>query len=102
MRLPQRQGQARSGDVDDDGRADRVTLRRDRCRHRLVAELQGGATVRVRVRPLSWPGTDPRLIKLAEIYRPGAVYSLRNDKLRRLRRTDARPAAARGWGVSCK
>lgn len=101
-------GKARSGDVDGDGRADRVTLRRNRCRHRLVVELRAGTTVRIRIRPLSWPGTNPRLIKLAEIdgrpglepvvslspanvYRPGAVYSLRNDKLRRLRRTDAEP-----------
>ena len=102
-------GKARSGDVDGDGRADQVTLRKDRCRHRLVVDRAAGPTVRVKVKPLSWPGTNPRLIKLAEIdgreglepvvslspanvYRPGAVYSLRGDSLRRMRRTDARPA----------
>jgi hypothetical protein len=100
-------GKVLVGDVDADGTSDRVTLRVDskrpaRCRHLVVAELAGGATAVARVTPLPWPGTDPRLLLLAEIdgrpglepvvamspaavYRPGAVFSLRDGALVRMR-----------------
>jgi predicted small lipoprotein YifL len=99
-------GRALAGDVDGDGASDRVTLRADRerpraCRRLLVAEL-GGRTLAAAVRPLPWPGTNPRLLLLAEIdgragaepvvtlspaavYRPGAVFAVRGRKLARLR-----------------
>jgi hypothetical protein len=100
-------GKALVGDVNADGTGDRVTLRVDarrppRCRHLLVSELAGAATAVARVPPLSWPGTDPRLLLLAEIdgrpgvepvvamspaavYRPGAVFALRKGALVRMR-----------------
>lgn len=94
-------GKALRGDVDGDGGKERVTLRVDgdrppRCRHLLVA----GTTSAV-VRPLPWPGTDPKLLLLAEIdgraglepvvslspaavYRPGAVFTVRRARLVRM------------------
>jgi hypothetical protein len=101
-------GKRLEGDVDGDDRADRVTLRVDerrplRCRFVLTAEVDGGSTVVVAVKPVPWPGTDPRLRLLAQIdrrpgleaavalspaavYRPGAVYTLRDARLVRIRR----------------
>jgi hypothetical protein len=100
-------GKELMGDVDGDGRGDRVSLRADRtrperCRHVLVVELSGGSAIAARVKPLSWPGTDPKLLLLAEIdgrpgleaaislspaavYRPGAVFTLRRGELARMR-----------------
>jgi hypothetical protein len=102
-------GDALRGDVDGDGAKDRVTLRVDRkrpraCRHVLVA----GSMV-APVEPLPWPGTDPRLLLLAEIdgragvetvvtmspaavYRPGAVFTARGGALARMRLEGGRPA----------
>jgi hypothetical protein len=99
-------GKALHGDVDGDGRADRVTLRVDRrrpraCRHVLVVKT-GSDRIAAPVRPLPWPGTAPRLLLLAEIdgragvepvvtlspaavYRPGAVFAARRARLVRLR-----------------
>jgi hypothetical protein len=99
-------GEALRGDVDGDGRADRVTLRVDRrrpraCRHVVVVRT-GSKRIAAPVRPLPWPGTAPRLLLLAAIdsragvepvvtlspanvYRPGAVFAVRRDKLVRLR-----------------
>jgi hypothetical protein len=107
-------GAALEGDVDGDGRADRVTLRVDRkrpraCRHLLVVETGRGATVAAAVKPLPWFGTDPRLLLLAEIdgrrgvepvvdlsppavYRPGAVFAIREGRPARLRLAGTRPA----------
>jgi hypothetical protein len=95
------------GDVDTDGAGDRVTLRADerrpaRCRHLLVVEGTADGTAIAPVAPLSWPGTDPQLLLLAEIdgrpglepvvtlspkavYRPGAVFTLRDRTLSRMR-----------------
>jgi hypothetical protein len=106
-------GRALLGDVDGDGRADRVTLRVDRtrpasCRHIVVVELRGGNAI-APVRPLSWPGTDPELLLLAEIdgrpglepvitlspfnvYRPGAVFAARGGALSRMRLAGVDPA----------
>jgi hypothetical protein len=100
-------GKALVGDVDADGTGDRVTLRVDvrrpsRCRHLLVAEMAGATTAVARVPPLSWPGTDPQLLLLAEIdghpgvepvvamspaavYRPGVVFALRRGALVRMK-----------------
>jgi hypothetical protein len=95
------------GDVDADGAGDRVTLRVDerrpaRCRHLLVTELTAAGTAVATVPPLPWPGTDPQLLLLVEIdgrpglepvitlspkavYRPGAVFTLRDRTLSRMR-----------------
>jgi hypothetical protein len=96
-------GKALTGDVDGDGRADRVTLQAARgCRHRLVIEPATGEPVGTTVRPLPWPGTNPRLLLLAQVdgrdgvepvvslspaavYRPGAVFTLRDGRLARMR-----------------
>lgn len=100
-------GKALVGDVDADGTRDRVTLRVDgtrpaRCRHVLVLQIAGGRTVVATVPPLPWPGTDPQLLLLVEIdgrpglepmitlspaavYRPGAVFTLSQGKLLRMR-----------------
>jgi hypothetical protein len=100
-------GKGLVGDVDADGMSDRVTLRVDarrppRCRHLLVAEMAGATTAVARVPPLSWPGTDPQLLLLAEIdghpgvepvvamspaavYRPGVVFALRRGALVRMK-----------------
>ena len=100
-------GKPLTGDVDADGAPDRVTLRVDakrpaRCRYLLVAELAAEATAVARVPPLAWPGTDPRLLLLAEIdgrpglesvvamspaavYRPGAIFTLRQGGFVRMR-----------------
>jgi hypothetical protein len=100
-------GKALVGDVDADGAGDRVTLRADgnrpaRCRHLLVAQIGGGRTSVAPVAPLPWPGTDPKLLLLAEIdgrpglepvvtlspvavYRPGAVFTLSRGTLLRMR-----------------
>jgi hypothetical protein len=95
-------GKTLHGDVDGDGKADRVTLRVDRSRPRACRHV---VVVRGRVapvRPLPWPGTAPRLLQLAEldgrpgfepvvtlspaaVYRPGAVFAARGRKLVRLR-----------------
>jgi hypothetical protein len=106
-------GRALMGDVDGDGRADRVTLRVNAmrppsCRHVLVVALRGGIAT-APVRPLVWPGTNPQLLLLAEIdgrpgvepvvamspanvYRPGAVFAARGGTLSRMRlETDASP-----------
>jgi hypothetical protein len=99
-------GKTLAGDVDGDGQDDRVTLRVDesrppRCRHVLVVE--GRTDTVARIKPLAWPGTNPRLLLLAEIdghegleavvsmspanvYRPGAVYTMRDGGLLRMRR----------------
>jgi hypothetical protein len=95
------------GDVDGDGGPDRVTLRVDstapaRCRHVLVVEPAKGSAVAAPVKPLPWPGTNPKLLLLAEIdgraglemvvtlspanvFRPGAVFTLRRGELARMR-----------------
>ena len=95
------------GDVDGDGAGDRVTLRADarrpaRCRHLLVVELTANRTTVATVPHLSWPGTDPQLLLLVEVdgrpglepvvalspmavYRPGAVFTLRQGTLSRMR-----------------
>jgi hypothetical protein len=99
-------GRALRGDVDADGRRDRVTVRVDRkrpkaCRHVVVAEL-GGRAVVAPVKPLPWFGTDPRLLLLAEIdgrpgveavvsmspaavYRPGKMFTIRDGEFARMR-----------------
>lgn len=95
------------GDMDGDGTADEVTLRVDperpeRCRHVLAVELAGGGLSAAPVEPLEWPGTNPKLLLLADIddqpgleaaiamspanvYRPGAVFTLRDGELARTR-----------------
>jgi hypothetical protein len=100
-------GKALAGDVDGDGRSDRVTLRAGarqppRCRHVLVVETGPGSTAVGIVKPLTWPGTDPQLLLLAQIdghpglepvvelspaavYRPGAVFTMRRAELVRMR-----------------
>ncbi len=93
--------------MDGDGALDRVTLRADatrpaRCRHFLVVELSDGSATAARVKPLEWPGTNPKLLLLAEIdahagleaaitlspanvYKPGAVFTLREGELAQMR-----------------
>lgn len=101
-------GKALQGDVDGDGRADRITLRAARrCRHRIVVEPAAGDTLTAAVRPLPWPGTDPRLLLLAQVdgrggvepvvslspaavYRPGAVFTLHEGRLARMRLAGSR------------
>jgi len=95
-------GKALHGDVDGDGRTDRVTLRVDRRRPRACRHVVVARRIAAPVRPLPWPGTAPRLLLLAEIdgragvepvvtlspanvYRPGAVFAARRGKLVRLR-----------------
>lgn len=100
-------GKELAGDMDGDGNADRVTLQADpsqpeRCRHVLVVELSGGSVTAAPVEPLEWPGTNPKLLLLADIddragleaaitmspanvYRPGAVFTLRHGELARMR-----------------
>ena len=95
-------GKALHGDVDGDGRGDRVTLRVDRRRSRACRYIVVAKKVATPVEPLPWPGTRPRLLLLAEIdgragveavvtlspanvYRPGAVYAFRRGSLMRLR-----------------
>jgi hypothetical protein len=95
------------GDVDGDGKEDRVSVRADEarpesCRYLLVVESSGGTTIVAPVAALSWPGTDPELRLLAEVdgraglepvvalspeavYRPGAVFTMREGRLRRMR-----------------
>jgi hypothetical protein len=95
------------GDVDGDGKEDRVSVwadepRPESCRYLLVVESSGGTTIVAPVAPLSWPGTDPELRLLAEVdgraglepvvalspeavYRPGAVFTMREGELRRMR-----------------
>ena len=82
-----------SGDVDGDGDVDRVEL----CGRELVVEGIAGAEIE----PLDWPGTNPELLLLAEIdgqpgletvvemspanvYEPGAVFTVRDAELRRM------------------
>jgi hypothetical protein len=106
-------GKALVGDVDGDGDEDRVTLRADgtrppRCRHLLTVELASGTAV-ARVEPLDWPGTDPELLLLAEldgrpglepvltlspaaVYQPGAVFTLRDRELARMRLAAGAPS----------
>jgi hypothetical protein len=81
------------GDVDGDGADDRVEL----CGLELVVEGVG----RAEIEPLDWPGTNPKLLLLAEIdgrrgletvvamapanvYEPGAVFTVRDDELVRM------------------
>lgn len=95
------------GDVDADGTEDRVTLRvaevtERSCRYLLVVELPAGDAPTASVDPLPWPGTDPKLLLLAEIdgrrgvepvvalsplavYRPGLVFTMRNGELAQMR-----------------
>ena len=95
------------GDMDGDGSADRVTLQAnpqqpESCQHVLVVELSSGSVTAAPVEPLEWPGTNPKLLLLAEIddqvgleaaiamspanvYRPGAVFTLRDGELARMR-----------------
>jgi hypothetical protein len=95
------------GDVDGDGREDQVSLRVNErrpahCRYLLVVEISAGTAIIAPVAPLSWPGTDPDLLLLAEVdgrsgvepvialspaavYRPGAVFTMRDGELRRMR-----------------
>jgi hypothetical protein len=106
-------GQQLLGDVDGDGAQDRVSVRVDesrapRCRHLLVVELASGTPVAA-VEPLDWPGTDPALLLLAEIdgrpglepvltlspaavYQPGAVFTVRDGGLERMRLEDGAPS----------
>ena len=106
-------GKPLKGDVDGDGKADRVTLRVDRSRPRAcrrVVVVEGASKmIAAPVAPLPWPGTAPRLLLLAEIdgragvepvvtlspanvYRPGAVFAARDGRLVRLRLAGRRPA----------
>ena len=100
-------GRGLVGDVDADGKPDHVTLRFDetrpaRCRRILVVEIAGGSTSAAVVPPLPWPGTDPKLLLLAQIdgrpglepvvamspaavYRPGRVFTLVRGELVRMR-----------------
>ena len=95
------------GDVDGDGRDDRVSLREDeerprRCGSVLVVESAAGHASVAPVAPLPWPGTDPDLLLLAEIdgrsgvepvialspaavYQPGAVFTMGDGRLTRMR-----------------
>ena len=95
------------GDVDGDGRDDRVSLRADEarpapCRSVLVVESAAGDVSVARVAPLPWPGTDPDLLLLVEIdgrsglepvialspaavYQPGAVFTMGDGRLTRMR-----------------
>lgn len=95
------------GDVDGDGREDRVSLRADEarpapCRSVLVVESAAGDASVAPVTPLQWPGTDPTLVLLAEIdgrsgvesvvalspaavYQPGAVFTMGDGELTRMR-----------------
>ena len=104
-------GKALVGDVDADGAGDRVTLRLDakrpaRCRHLVVAQLEGGGTAVATVPPLGWPGGNPQLLLLAEVdgrpglepvvtlspanvYRPGMVFTLSRGELLRMRLENA-------------
>jgi hypothetical protein len=101
------EGKELVGDVDGDGRDDRVTLRADeerpaRCRYVLVVESAAGDASVAPVAPLPWPGTDPGLLLLAEIdgrsgvepvialspaavYQPGAVFTMGDGRLTRMR-----------------
>jgi hypothetical protein len=100
-------GKTLAGDVDDDGTVDRVSVRIDprrppRCRHLLVVETRTEPVVML-VEPVPWPGSDPRLKLLAQIdgrggldaavalspaavYRPGAVFTMHDGVLGRMRR----------------
>ncbi len=95
-------GRVLRGDVDGDGAADRVSLRVDRRRPPRCRYLLAVDDATAPVRPFPWPGTDPRLLLLAEIdgraglepvvtlspaavYRPGAVFTIRNGRLVRMR-----------------
>jgi hypothetical protein len=100
-------GKELSGDVDGDGTEDRVTLRvaettERSCRFLLVVELPAGDAPTAPVDPLPWPGTDPKLLLLAEIdgrrgvepvvalspravYRPGLVFTMRDGELAQMR-----------------
>jgi len=81
------------GDVDGDGAGERVRL----CGMRLVVDGIG----ELAIPPLDWPGTDPRLLLLAEldgragletvvemspanVYRPGAIFTVRDRGLVRM------------------
>jgi hypothetical protein len=101
------QGRTLAGDIDDDGTLDRVSVRTDprrppRCRHLLVVETRTEPVVLL-VKPVPWPGSDPRLQLLAQIdgrggldaavalspaavYRPGAVFTMHEGLLVRMRR----------------
>jgi hypothetical protein len=99
-------GEPLLGDVDGDGREDRVALLADdrrppRCRHVLVVGNALGTTAAA-VEPLDWPGTNPALLLLAAIdarpgleavvsispanvYEPGMVFTVRDGELARMR-----------------
>jgi hypothetical protein len=96
-------GEELRGDVDGDGTEDRVTLRvaetsERSCRHLVVVEMPASDALTAPVDPLPWPGTDPKLLLLAEIdgrsgaepvvalsplavYRPGLVFTMRDGEL---------------------
>ena len=74
-----------------------------------MVESSGGTTIVAPVAPLSWPGTDPELRLLAEVdgraglepvvalspeavYRPGAVFTMREGGLRRMRLIGIEPS----------
>lgn len=100
-------GKELRGDVDADGTEDRVTLRvaevtERSCRYLLVVEPPAGDEATAPVDPLPWPGTDPKLLLLAEIdgrrgvepvvalsplavYRPGLVFTMRDSELAQMR-----------------
>lgn len=101
-------GRTLVGDLDGDGRTDRASLRVDRrlplrCRYLLVVDFPSGDSAVVVVKPVPWPGTDPRLRLLAQIdgregleaavalspaavYKPGALYTIHQGALARMRR----------------
>lgn len=106
-------GKELAGDLDGDGKPERVTLRVDgsrppRCQYLVVVEFATGSAVAAPVKPLEWPGTDPKLLFLAQIdgrpgvepvialspanvYRPGAVFTLHDESLVRMRRQGVDP-----------
>jgi hypothetical protein len=103
----QAMGRGLVGDVDDDGRPDRVTLREsprrpEACRRVVVVEPAVGEFMAARLEPLDWPSTDPKLLLLADIdgrpglepvvalspgavFRPGAVFTVSDGDLVRMR-----------------
>lgn len=106
-------GKMLRGDVDGDGRIDRVrqhvsSERPKRCRWLLVVETARRVMSSI-VQPVPWASTDPRLRMLAEIdsrrgreivvslslppavYRAGAVFTVRSGRLLLMRHGDKPP-----------
>ena len=104
-------GKELRGDVDGDGRRDRVRQyvspdRPKRCSRLVGVETASGDVMTARIKPVGWPSSDPKLRMLAAIdgrrgleivvslspapavYRPGSVYTVvRKDlALMRVRR----------------